>query len=348
MASINPRGDGWFAQVRRAGHKSISKTFPRKSQAVEWARSIEAKMDAHDFRDSHSLKSLTFGDLVARYREELEPVKKFSINKDWVLTHAVEKLGNVTMARFSADRIGQYLDQRRAAGAGGVTLALDLTYISGVLRTAAHIWKLPVDLQVVRAARARLAHIGVSFRGNERKRRPSADELTRLRNHFNARRRKHLVPMADVMDFAVATAMRLGEIARIRWTDIDTANRTVIIRDRKHPRVKLGNDWEVPLLGEAWEIVQRQPRVADEPRIFPVRERSVSCIFPRACNELGIVDLHFHDLRHEGVSRLFEAGYTVEQVSLVSGHRDWKMLARYTQIKAKDLHRPSDTAPISG
>src|SRR5450830_1490738 len=101
-------------------------------------------------------------------------------------------------------------------------------------------------------------------------------------------------------------------------------------------REKAGNDQEVPLLGEAFDIVKRQP-AGD--LIFPVTEGTVSTIFPRACNALRIVDLKFHDLRHEGVSRLFEQGYSIEQVALVSGHRDWKMLARYTQIRAKDLHR---------
>ena len=131
--------------------------------------------------------------------------------------------------------------------------------------------------------------------------------------------------------------MRLGEIIRIKWDDLNEADRTVIIRDRKHPREKVGNDQEVPLLGEAFEIVMRQPRT--DGRIFPVTEGTVSTIFPRACRQLGIEDLAFHDLRHEGVSRLFEMGYSIEQVALVSGHRDWKMLKRYTQIKAKDLHR---------
>jgi site-specific recombinase XerD len=66
---------------------------------------------------------------------------------------------------------------------------------------------------------------------------------------------------------------------------------------------------------------------------------TITTIFPRAKNALGIQNLHFHDLRHEGVSRLFEQGYQIQEVALVSGHRDWTMLARYTQIKAKDLHQ---------
>jgi site-specific recombinase XerD len=58
----------------------------------------------------------------------------------------------------------------------------------------------------------------------------------------------------------------------------------------------------------------------------------------RACRELQIIDLHFHDLRHEATSRLFEAGLTIEQVPLVTGHKDWKMLKRYTQLRPESLH----------
>ena len=56
------------------------------------------------------------------------------------------------------------------------------------------------------------------------------------------------------------------------------------------------------------------------------------------CRDLKIEDLHFHDLRHEGTSRLFEAGFSSEQVLLVTGHKDWKMLRRYTHLKPEALH----------
>lgn len=143
--------------------------------------------------------------------------------------------------------------------------------------------------------------------------------------------------MEPIILFAIETAMRLGEICGLRWEDVNHQDKTIIIRNRKHPTLKQGNDQEVPLLGTAYEIIQRMPKTDD--LIFPFRADTISSIFPRACQELKIEDLRFHDLRHEGVSRLFEKGYAIEQVALVSGHRDWKMLARYTQIKAKDLHR---------
>ena len=145
--------------------------------------------------------------------------------------------------------------------------------------------------------------------------------------------------MGKIIPFAVATTMRAEEITRITWSDLDEETRTLVIRDRKDPQDKEGNDQRVPLLPAAWSIVQSMPRT--DLRIFPYNSKSFSSIFPRACKSLDppIKNLHFHDLRHEGISRLFEAGYIIPEVAIFSGHKDWKMLARYTQIDAATLHR---------
>jgi integrase len=147
-----------------------------------------------------------------------------------------------------------------------------------------------------------------------------------------------------IVKFAVATAMRQEEICRILWEDIDVVGRTVMVRDRKDPRDKTGNDQKVPLLDatgfDAWALLQEQkPFSGQSERAFPYNARSVGTAFRRACRELGIKDLHFHDLRHEAASRLFEAKYTIEQVCLVTGHKDWKMLKRYTNLRPEDLHK---------
>lgn len=345
MASIRKREGSWVAEVRRVGHKSVSRSFPTKSLASEWARKIESEMDASQYQDNRRLNSITFGDLIDRYTREIGAVRPFGKNKAAVLKSLRGALGAVPMSDLDADRLNKYVDERRAGGAGGVTVGIDLTYIGGILKTASAIWKIPVDQTAVSDARARLAHLGVSTKSRERTRRPTPDEIERLCAHFVAKGSRQRIPMADVIRFAIATAMRLGEIINLKWVDLNEPDRTIIIRDRKHPTEKAGNDQEVPLLGEAFEIVKRQKEVG--PRIFPVTEGTVSTIFPRACRALAIEDLKFHDLRHEGVSRLFEQGYSIEQVALVSGHRDWKMLARYTQIRAKDLHRPAQAAPGS-
>jgi integrase len=107
---------------------------------------------------------------------------------------------------------------------------------------------------------------------------------------------------------------------------------------------KKGNDQRIPLLGgsgyDACKILEEQGRFSNirEGRISQYNGRSVGTAFRRQCHELKITDLHFHNLRHETTSRLFEADFSIEQVALVTGHKDRNMLRRYTHLKPETLH----------
>ncbi len=185
--------------------------------------------------------------------------------------------------------------------------------------------------------------MGAIGRSEERDRRPTTDELEKLFAAFDANTR-NTMPMSAIAKFAIATAMRLDEIVRIEWRHLDPRSRTILVEDRKDPRRKDGNNQRVPLLAvtgyDAYEILDERRRSGggNRGRCFPYNGRSVGTNFRRTCQDLGIEDLHFHDLRHEGTSRLFEAGLTIEQVPLVTGHKDWKMLKRYTQLRPENLH----------
>jgi integrase len=150
--------------------------------------------------------------------------------------------------------------------------------------------------------------------------------------------------MSRIIKFAIATAMRQEEICRVTWRDLNGRTKMLIIRDRKDPREKKGNDQRIPLLAvsgyDALALIEEQRafRGNEDDRIFSYMHKSAGTAFTRTCRDLGIVDLHFHDLRHEGMSRLFEAGFAIQQVALVAGHKDWKMLRRYTDIRPETLH----------
>lgn len=338
MASVIKVGTQWRAQVRRKGFPTETRTFPTKGLATSWAATTESNMLAMKHQDVRIISKMTVADLIKRYTEEIGSVKRFGKNKKAVLAALSVQIGETLLPALTVDVLTRHVRDRQKTGAGGVTIAVDLSYLSGVLKVAKNLWSLPVDPTVTAAARDNMRYLGLSPKSTERDRRPTEAELKLLCTYYSNNKRQK-VPMTDLIKFATSTAMRLGEIIGLKWSDLNTEHRTIIIRNRKHPSEKEGNDQEVPLLGEAFEIVMRQPRDEVDGRIFPVTEGTVSSIFPRACKKLGIVDLRFHDLRHEGVSRLFEQGYTIEQVALVSGHRDWKMLARYLHLKAKDLHR---------
>jgi integrase len=143
--------------------------------------------------------------------------------------------------------------------------------------------------------------------------------------------------------FAVGTAMRLEEICTLGWNDVEAKTHMAVIRNRKDPRQKDGNHQRIPLLDlsgyDSWQVILEQRIVTGGlGRVFPHHHKSAGTAFQRACKELGIPDLHFHDLRHEATSRLFEAGLSIEKVALVTGHKDWKMLRRYTNLRPESLH----------
>lgn len=337
MASILKIGEKWRAQVRRKGHPPLTRTFDKRKHAEDWARSIEEGMRAGKFADERKLADITIPKLIEKYEEEVGKHKPLGRSKLGALKFLKVGLADKTLASLDAHAVIDYAKNRRASGAGGVTIGLEMTYLGNVLRIARTVLKIPVTGTPVEEARPSLKFLTLVSKSKERDRRPTEAEIIALCKHFDGKARQRL-PMADIIRFAIATAMRASEITSIRWDDLDEQDRTIVIRDRKHPNEKIGNNQTVPLLGEAFEIVKRQPKTADG-RIFPYNEKTFSTIFPRACADLKIVDLRFHDLRHEGISRLFEAGFRIEQVALVSGHREWKMLRRYTQVRAKDLHR---------
>lgn len=93
----------------------------------------------------------------------------------------------------------------------------------------------------------------------------------------------------------------------------------------------------VPLLGESFDIAMRQDRSNE--LIFPYNPRSVTAGFQRVRNSLGIEDLRYHDLRREGASRLFERGYSIEDVAQATGHRNLNILWQvYTQLHPYKFH----------
>lgn len=335
MASIVHTPAGTYrVLVRRKGSKTLCKTFPTKKEAERWARQAEASLDAGQAVQRPG--GPTVGDAIRAYRELRDSGKRPidpKANEHYMLEHLDRDMGDTAVAALEPKRLAAFCRRRAEDGAGPYTVNMEVSKLGTVLKYAAislHAqWGDPVG-----AARPLLEHLGLIGPGQSRDRRPTPDELKRLRDKSDALLR-------DIIDFAIATCMRRGEIARIVWSDLDRDKRLITIRDRKHPRIKTGNHETIPLLGDALAIIDRQP--TDDDRIFPVSGEWISDAFLLACRVAGIADLHFHDLRHHGISLLFEAGFPIEQVALVSGHRSWSQLRRYTNLRPEMLHdRASD------
>jgi integrase len=205
------------------------------------------------------------------------------------------------------------------------------SHLSNIFTVARPAWGYPLSRQEFDDALTVLRKLGLIRKGNERTRRPTLDELDRLMEHFG-RVREHRptsIPMQKIIAFAIFSTRRQEEITLLKWDDLDGDR--ILVRDMKHPGDKIGNNvWcEVPPEGLA--IIKSMPKTSTA--IFPYSTDAISAAFTRACKILGITDLRFHDLRHEGISRLFELGRTIPQTAAVSGHRSWASLKRYTHLR---------------
>lgn len=343
MASFTRLSTGnWRVQIRRKG-RYVANTFRRKADADSWALEMERRIDAGRGTSRLSSKQLqTVGDLIDVHIKDMAEVgKRLRRSKEYSLLRLKGRLGEVRVRDLSRDALIEYGRYRAKEGAGPPTVGIEFSFLGTVVTHAAAIHGLDVTKEPIEHARLALTRLGLIGKANERDRRPEEEELDQIIAYFNERPSLS-IPMSRIVRFAVATAMRQDEICRIEWADVNHRTRTVTVKDRKDPRRKDGNHQRVPLIDltgfDAWAILEEQREVTGgERRIFPYLGRSVGTAFRRACRALEIKDLRFHDLRHEATSRLFEAGLAIEQVALVTGHRDWKMLRRYTHLKPESL-----------
>lgn len=338
--SKRPRKDGtvaYMAQIvlKRDGKVILreNRTFDRRPAAAAWVKAREVELADPGARAGISARprSATLGDAIDRYvsesRREIGKTKAQVLEttkREAIAAVACDRVTSVDIVDFAKTLSARMKPQ---------TVANYLSHLAAVFSIAGPAWGYPLDKRAMDDAMKVTWRIGLASKSDKRSRRPTLDELDRLMNHFveSRERRPRVNPMAPIATFALFSTRRLEEITRIAWADLDAEASRVMVRDMKHPGQKVGNHVWCDLPPEALRIILSMPKVA--PEIFPFNGDSISSNFTRACQFLAIDDLHFHDLRHEGVSRLFEMGRNIPQVASVSGHRSWQSLQRYAHMR---------------
>lgn len=330
------KGASYRAQIRKFEKGVIiyseARTFPKKVLAERWGAKREQELLEPGALDRLKSSGITVDDLIARY------ILEFTAGAGRTKLKDLESLRQYDFARLPIDRLTSETliqhAQERLKTIKPQTLLNDFVWLKAVYDSAYPAWKINVDSREIVAAKSFCAANGMIHRSEERERRPSADEIKALDEYFSSRDGRASIPMREIMWFAIESARRQTEITELLHSDNVPAHRTGIVRNIKHPRKK-GLNKKFKYTEKAWAIVQRQPVTGD--RIFPYNPRSIGAAFTRACHLLGIEDLHFHDLRREATSRLFEAGYSIQQVQMFTLHEDWKILSRYTNLRPEDL-----------
>ncbi len=345
MATITKNQAGnWKAVIRKNGWPTAIKTFRIKRDADDWARRVEDEMVRGVYIDRAPAERLTLKAALSRYLVEVTSTKSPSTQAAEIRRAATltARVGNFSLAAITPQVVSEYRDQRLATRSrfGGNMSAshvrLELALLSHLYTVALQEWGLGLPQNPVALVRKPKPPRG-------RDRRITVQEQSRLL----AECRSHSNPMLYwIVLLAIETGMRKGEIATLTLHQIDLGRRIVLLAETKN-----GTARSVPLTRAATQVLvealNHPVRSGDTELVFwgDAQDKTTGQRKPydfreaweQARDKAGLPHLHFHDLRHEAVSRLVEAGLSDQEVAAISGHKSMQMLKRYTHLRAEDL-----------
>lgn len=318
MATIRKRGSRWEAQVRIKGYPSFTKTFTSHADALAWAKEKERAIERAEVPVSaRDLRGQTVSDLLNRYEEEVLPLKRGCDRERFKLRvirrHAIAV---ADLSKLTALAVSQFRDERLKVVTTG-TVRRELAILRHCFEVARKEWGIPLPSNPVAAIR-------LPCPGKARDKRLTPEALGAFWKAVDRARAWYVKPLIIL---AIETGMRRGELLSLTWSNVDLTKRLAHL-----PKTKNGLPRTIPLTPKAATTLISIKR-RDGDRVFPVSAYAVRQAWHRLLERAKIGDLRFHDLRHEAISRLFEAGLSVPEVALVSGHRDTRMLFRYTHLR---------------
>lgn len=311
-----------------------SKTFNSKSIAQTWVKRIEREIEEEFAKTGNTICHQTFKEVAVAYLRHLEMQDDLRRTKRSTIEFLIKQpFAELNISSITSKDIIKYFRRRVLEdGAKPQTVNNDKAYISSVLKYAAVMLDLPVNLNELTLAVELAREHKLIGKPTKRDRRITASELDSILKFYESK--PVLKYMLDIVDFAINSSRRQSEITRLKWDDLDVDSNTIKVRDMKHPTIKNFTK-TCKLTNKALDIILRQPKNSEY--IFNFNPKTIGSNFSKACKILEIHDLRFHDLRHEATSRLFEAGYSIVEVQQFTLHEDWATLKRYTHLRPENL-----------
>ena len=317
---------------------SQSKNFPTKREAKEWGTITEANARSNRPWDIAPIGSILFPDAAKRYINDMHgaprefgstvigAIKRIARHPVFI-NLSIEMVNSAHLMTFLKARSKEVLPS---------TANGDLSYIRGMLRHARVFWAIDIDLGYLEEVTLLAKHHKFISKSREREVRPTIAQLDEILAFYDRKKKRTTpanttkIPMHVIIAFQIFSTRRIAETCRIEWADLDIPEKRILVRDMKDPKGSKGNNKWCALTDEAIAIIKAQPKT--NKRIFPYNSRCCSSSFAKARDWARIDDLTLHDLRHEGTSRLFEIGLSIERVQMVTLHGSWKVLQRYTHL----------------
>lgn len=307
--------------VRISNHPTISKTFDLKSHAIQWVKEKEIQIQKGEIITGYKPKTETLGDILERYLHEITSKKKSPQVEAVKIRRLIsDPISKVQCQNLTAIHIIKFRDERLKKVTSGTTLK-DLSLLNHAITIAKTEWGFPIAVNPV-------SGIKKPKQNPPRDRRLEIGEEKLLLKGCSQSKNPYLKHLVVV---AIETAMRRGELLKLEWKNINFTDRTAYL-----PTTKNGSPRTVPLSTRAIQELKTMP-IDITGKVFPLSETALRGLWRRTMKRTGLENLRLHDLRHEATTRFFELGLNVMEVSTIKGHKDLRMLKRYTHIRASEL-----------
>jgi integrase len=327
MASISKRAGGWRVQVAIKGTRE-SATFSTKAEAQAWAAQRETEL--RKAVTTGIVSGKTCQDAFDRYAKEVSIHKQGNrwegIRLAAIAEQTVDgvKMGNMLLAEITPAVLGSWRDKRmQQDGVVGSTVNRELNLLSHVFTTARREWRWIAESPTKDVRRPK--------ESEHRERRITDDEIDRLCLALGfdgspVKTKNGAVAVAFL--FAIETAMRAGEICKL-------LPEYIVDRVAKLPAsiTKNGTKRDVPLSSRAAELLGMLP---EQTPVFGISTATLDSLFRKARGRCMIDGLHFHDTRHEAITRLAKKLGVLDLARMV-GHRDLNQLNTYYNESAADM-----------
>jgi integrase len=333
-----PKGTSYRARVRIVGHPPRTRTFERKTDAREWARQVEADLKRNRDFPQRQHQRKTLAELIGRYRQEGLPAScagAYGPHLEWWAA----KLGGYRLVDIGPELIAK-LREELSRESGNTGKRRGPTTVNRYLNTLSAVFSFAeseeigwIDHNPVRKVRRKPEPEGrTRFLS-----RPVDEPESELDRLLDACRKSRNPDLYDLVQLAILTGMREGEIVglRRRYVHLTEAGITLPpeITKRKQSRF-------VPLVGQALAIVARRVETRGDYLFAGTGRRNAPATvpaFPRrawetALRQAGIKDFRFHDLRHTHGSYLAMTGATTRELMDALGHKTPAMAARYSHL----------------
>ncbi|PIX53698.1 MAG: site-specific integrase [Zetaproteobacteria bacterium CG_4_10_14_3_um_filter_54_28] len=328
---IYQRGLHSFQVKMMVNSLKLDKTFDtiQEARIFRDAHRMSQALDIHESAliesriKKQSIKGVTVGDMLDKYLLEITPLKKgasaeeFRIGKAKRMSIARKPLHGVT-----PDDVLAYLDE---IGGSENNKRKYASIISHLYRVAIRQWRMPVSNPVT-------GQIDLPSNGKPRERRLKKSEYTALLKCLRGEARAFVI-------VAIETAMRRSEIFGLKWEHINKHAGTGLLKDTKNGETRTTIFSDVAL--EALESLG----LKTEGEVWSITESQLRRQWEEARADIGADDLHFHDLRHEGTSRLFEKGLNVFEVQSITGHKTLSELRKYTHLTPSTVRAKLNKKP---